>query len=128
MPDAYDEEGGVNQEKRFSVAMQRYRDPNAEDKMNPLAEQEAWEEHQIGKAMLKFGSKNKKQVSDEYQFVYEDQINFIKASVMDGDKFDHEETEDSLEKSRAKSALEALQDIYNTLPQVGKCIIANPSG
>lgn len=25
MPDAYDQEGGVNQEKRFSVAMQRYR-------------------------------------------------------------------------------------------------------
>lgn len=25
MPDAYDEEGGVNQEKRFAVAMERYR-------------------------------------------------------------------------------------------------------
>lgn len=25
MPEAYDQEGGVNQEKRFSVAMQRYR-------------------------------------------------------------------------------------------------------
>lgn len=25
------------------------RDPNAEDKMNPFVEQEAWEEHQIGK-------------------------------------------------------------------------------
>jgi hypothetical protein len=25
MPEAYDEEGGVNQEKRFSVALQRYR-------------------------------------------------------------------------------------------------------
>jgi len=26
-----------------------YRDPNAEEKMNPFAEQEAWEEHQIGR-------------------------------------------------------------------------------
>nr|KYP55752.1 Putative pre-mRNA-splicing factor ATP-dependent RNA helicase DHX16 [Cajanus cajan] len=67
MPEAYDQEGVVNQEKRFSVAMQRYR------------------------------------------YVFEDQIDFIKASVMDGDKFDYEEMEDSLEKSRAKSALEALQ-------------------
>ena len=25
MPDAYDEDGGVNQEKRFAVALQRYR-------------------------------------------------------------------------------------------------------
>ncbi|TKY73326.1 putative pre-mRNA-splicing factor ATP-dependent RNA helicase DHX16 [Spatholobus suberectus] len=109
MPEAYDQEGGVNQEKRFSVVMQRYRDPNAEDKMNPFAEQEAWEEHQIGKAMLKFGSKNKKQVSDDYQFVFEDQIEFIKASIMDRDKFDYEEMEDSLGKSKAKPALEALQ-------------------
>ncbi|KAL2319809.1 hypothetical protein Fmac_028778 [Flemingia macrophylla] len=116
MPEAYDQEGVVNQEKRFSVAMQRYRDPNAEEKMNPFAEQEAWEEHQIGKATLKYGSKNKKQVSDDYQFVFEDQIDFIKASVMDGDKFDYEEMEDSLEKSRAKSALEALQEERKKLP------------
>lgn len=25
MPDAYDQDGGVNQEKRFSVAVERYR-------------------------------------------------------------------------------------------------------
>lgn len=25
MPEAYDQDGGVNQEKRFSVAVQRYR-------------------------------------------------------------------------------------------------------
>ncbi|KAL5159153.1 Pre-mRNA-splicing factor ATP-dependent RNA helicase DEAH1 [Glycine soja] len=110
MPEAYDHEGGVNQEKRFSVAMQHYRDLNAEDKMNPFVEQEAWEEHQIGKATLKFGSKNKKQVSDDYQYVFEDQIDFIKASVMEGDKFDYEEMEDSHEKSKAKSAFEALQE------------------
>ncbi|KAK7301562.1 hypothetical protein RJT34_12429 [Clitoria ternatea] len=116
MPEAYDQEGGVSQEKRFSVAMQRYRDPNAEDKMNPFAEQEAWEEHQIGKATLKYGSKNKKQVSEDYQFVFEDQIDFIKESVMDGDKFDYEEMEDSLKKSRAQSALEALQEERKKLP------------
>ncbi|TKY49698.1 putative pre-mRNA-splicing factor ATP-dependent RNA helicase DHX16 [Spatholobus suberectus] len=114
MPEAYDQEGGVNQEKRFSVAMQRYRDPNPEEKVNPLAEQEAWEEHQIGNAEVWF--KNKKQASDDYQFVFEDQINFIKASVMEGDKFDYEETEDSLENSRAKSALEALQEERKKLP------------
>ncbi|XP_020969244.1 pre-mRNA-splicing factor ATP-dependent RNA helicase DEAH1-like isoform X1 [Arachis ipaensis] len=89
MPEAYDQEGGVNQEKRFSVAMQRYRDTNAEEK---------------------------KQAADDYQFVFEDQIDFIKASVMDGDNFDYEEMEDSLEKSRAKSALEALQEERKKLP------------
>ncbi|CAK8572444.1 unnamed protein product [Lathyrus sativus] len=116
MPDAYDQEGGVNQEKRFSVAMQRYRDTHAEEKMNPFAEQEAWEEHQSGKATLKYGSKNKKQASDDYQYVFEDQIDFIKASVMDGDKFDFDEMEDSIEKSKVKSASEALQAERKKLP------------
>ncbi|RXH96420.1 hypothetical protein DVH24_008924 [Malus domestica] len=116
MPDAYDDENGVNQEKRFSVAVQRYRDQSAGDKMNPFAEQEAWEDHQIGKATLKFGSKNKKQMSDDYQFVFEDQIEFIKASVMDGDKFDDDGEPSELVESRAKSALEKLQEDRKTLP------------
>ncbi|KAF4392626.1 hypothetical protein F8388_003046 [Cannabis sativa] len=116
MPDAYDDQdGGVNQEKRFSVAVQRYRDPTAGDKMNPFAEQEAWEEHQIGKATLKFGSKNKKQTTDDYQFVFEDQIDFIKASVMDGDEFTVEH-DDLHEKSMAQSAFEKLQEERKTLP------------
>ncbi|XP_022739034.1 pre-mRNA-splicing factor ATP-dependent RNA helicase DEAH1 isoform X2 [Durio zibethinus] len=116
MPEAYDQEGVVDQEKRFAVALQRYRDPTAGDKMNPFAEQEAWEEHQIGKATLKFGSKNKKQTFDDYQFVFEDQIEFIKASVMDGDKFDNELSTDSPETSKAKSELEKLQEDRKMLP------------
>ncbi|XP_015869881.3 pre-mRNA-splicing factor ATP-dependent RNA helicase DEAH1 isoform X1 [Ziziphus jujuba] len=115
MPEAYDQEGGVNQEKRFAVAIQRYRDSGAGDKMNPFAEQEAWEDHQIGKATLKFGSKNKKR-SDDYQFVFEDQIEFIKASVMDGDEFDSEQLMESSEKSKAQSELEKLQADRKTLP------------
>lgn len=116
IPDAYDLEGGVNQEKRFSVASQRYRDPDAADKMNPFAEQEAWEEHQIGKAKLKFGSKDRKSRSEDYQFVFEDQIEFIKAAVMDGVNVDQEPSTDSIEKTLAKSAFEKLQEDRKTLP------------
>ncbi|KAJ8451442.1 hypothetical protein Cgig2_017833 [Carnegiea gigantea] len=117
MPDAYDVEGGVNQEKRFAVALQRYRDGGESGgKMNPFAEQDAWEEHQIGKATLKFGSKDKKQSADNYEFVFEDQIDFIKASVMEGDKFEDEMSTESLEESNAKSALEKLKEERKTLP------------
>ncbi|XP_051114585.1 pre-mRNA-splicing factor ATP-dependent RNA helicase DEAH1-like [Andrographis paniculata] len=116
MPDAYDQDGGVNQEKRFSVALQRYRDPTAEEKMNPFAEQEAWEEHQIGKATLKFGSKNKKQNQDDYEFVFEDQIEFIKATVMDGENVAQESSAESPEASAAKTAFEKLQSDRKTLP------------
>ncbi|CAK9147996.1 unnamed protein product [Ilex paraguariensis] len=116
MPDAYDEEGGVNQEKRFSVALQRYRDPSGVDKMNPFAEQEAWEDHQIGKATLNYGSKDRKQKSDDYQFVFEDQIEFIKASVMDGANFEQGLSTESIDKSLAISEFEKLQDERKTLP------------
>ncbi|GAB2270078.1 Pre-mRNA-splicing factor ATP-dependent RNA helicase DEAH1 [Dionaea muscipula] len=116
MPDAYDLEGGVNQEKRFSVAVERYRDRESGGKMNPFAEQEAWEDHQIGKATLKFGSKDKKQNADDYEFVFEDQIDFIKASVMDGDKFEDDTLTRSLEDLEAQSALEKLQNERKTLP------------
>ncbi|KAL6839138.1 hypothetical protein ACP4OV_031029 [Aristida adscensionis] len=84
MPEAYDMGENVNQEKRFSVAMQRYKDPEGKDKMNPFAEQEAWEEHQIGKSKLQFGSKNRKRSSDDYQYVFEDGIDFVKSSVIEG--------------------------------------------
>uniref|UniRef100_A0A6N2KW12 Uncharacterized protein n=1 Tax=Salix viminalis TaxID=40686 RepID=A0A6N2KW12_SALVM len=84
--------------------------------MNPFAEQEAWEDHQIQKATLEYGSKTKKQLSDDYQFVFEDQIEFIKATVVEGDKFDDELATESLDESNAKSALEKLQEDRKTLP------------
>ncbi|XP_077211429.1 pre-mRNA-splicing factor ATP-dependent RNA helicase DEAH1-like isoform X2 [Tasmannia lanceolata] len=115
MPEAYDQDGGVNQEKRFAAAVQRYRDLGTGDKMNPFAEQEAWEEHQIGKATLKFGSKDKKKISEDYQFVFEDQIEFIKDTVMRGENVKGLLTETATDLS-AKSMLQNLQDERKTLP------------
>ncbi|KAL9438477.1 hypothetical protein AB3S75_024199 [Citrus x aurantiifolia] len=114
IPDAYDEEGHVNQEKRFAVSLQRYNLDSAGDKMNPFAEQEAWEEHQMGKASLKYGSKNKNQ-SNDYEYVFEDKIDFIRDSVIDGENLDelHSELPD---KSKEQSALEMLQEERKTLP------------
>ncbi|KAF6165161.1 hypothetical protein GIB67_000745 [Kingdonia uniflora] len=116
MPEPYDEHGRVNQEKRFSVALQRYRDVNSVEKMNPFAEQEAWEEHQIGKATLTFGSKNKNQTSNDYQYVFEDQIDFIKASVIDGVNYGEDEQSSEPPESSEKSALNKLQEDRKTLP------------
>ncbi|XP_072955419.1 pre-mRNA-splicing factor ATP-dependent RNA helicase DEAH1-like isoform X1 [Typha angustifolia] len=116
MPEAYDVEGGINQEKRFAAAMQRYRDGGAGDKMNPFAEQEAWEEHQIGKATLKFGSRDKKQAVDDFQYVFEDGIDFIKASVMDGIQYEDELPAESSDASSAKSVSEKLQEERKKLP------------
>lgn len=119
IPDAYDDqEGGVDQEKRFAVAVQRYKDLDSREKMDPFAEQEAWEDHQIGKARLKFGSKNKK-ASDDYQFVFEDQINFIKESVMAGENYEDDMHPKEAQDAAEKTALEELQEVRKSLPIYG---------
>ncbi|WOL07745.1 pre-mRNA-splicing factor ATP-dependent RNA helicase DEAH1 isoform X2 [Canna indica] len=116
MPEAYDQEGGVNQEKRFAAAMQRYRDPGAAEKMDPFAEQEAWENYQSGKATLQFGSKDKKLASADYQFVFEDGIDFIKESIMDGVNYEDDTASANPDDSSAKTAFEKLQEDRKTLP------------
>jgi pre-mRNA-splicing factor ATP-dependent RNA helicase DHX16 len=118
IPTAYDDQnqkGGVNQEKRFAVAMERYRDTGGSEKMNPFAEQEAWEDHQIGKATLQYGSKDRKQVSEAYNLVFENQIDFIQDQVMAGENFEQESSE-AFEKSLAVTAFEKLQADRKTLP------------
>ncbi|KAK2636542.1 hypothetical protein Ddye_031334 [Dipteronia dyeriana] len=114
MPASYDEQGRIDQRQRFDVALQRYSQENLAENTKPFKEQDAWEEHQMGKAALKYGSENKKQISNNYQFVFEDQIDFIDPSVIDGDKFDHQEM--VIEKKTSKSVLEILQDERKTLP------------
>ncbi|KAL9243279.1 hypothetical protein vseg_017186 [Gypsophila vaccaria] len=117
MPEAYDDHNNVNQKKRIDVLLERYRDAGESGgKMNPFADQENWEGHQSGKATLKFGSKDKKPSADNYEFVFEDQIDFVRQSVMEGDNFEGKMSSESLLESQAKSALEKLQEDRKTLP------------
>ncbi|KAL6224126.1 hypothetical protein ACLB2K_002982 [Fragaria x ananassa] len=119
MPDAYDDvERGVAQQKRFSVALQRYRDCNAGDKMNSFEQQKSWGDQQLGKATLKFGSKNKKGVSDEYDFVYEDQIDFTRGFLTEEDKFvDDKQLQSTKLLELSENILkEKLQEERKTLP------------
>ncbi|XP_045818872.1 pre-mRNA-splicing factor ATP-dependent RNA helicase DEAH1-like [Trifolium pratense] len=106
MPEAYDDQqsAAVNQEKRFSVAMQHYYDDDHKE--------EAWEDYQIRKALLKYGSNDIRKVSDDYQLIFEDKTDFIKAEMMDGYK---NNLEMAFEKSsRAKRPV--LQEERKKLP------------
>ncbi|KAH7280381.1 hypothetical protein KP509_37G064800 [Ceratopteris richardii] len=117
MPESYDREGKVKQDRRFAVALERYKDVDGEnEKMNPFAEQEAWEEHQIGKAKLQFGAANRKK-KDDYEYVFEDQIDFVKADLLEGFNEDDMEMEEAeIKKSAEKSAFMQLQEERKTLP------------
>ncbi len=54
------------------------------DEAAPWKEQENWEQEQIRKAGMAVGSRAGKAKPKEYDFVFEDQIDFIKDSAMAG--------------------------------------------
>ncbi|KAJ4748475.1 RNA helicase family protein [Rhynchospora pubera] len=110
MPDAYDMDGAINQERRFSVASRHDRDAEGlKKKMNPFLEQEAWEQHQIEKTTLKFGSRDREVNAKDYDYVFEDQIDFVKVSVM-GD------TDERPNETESKTSFEGLQEDRKSLP------------
>ena len=59
------------------------RDVKEDEETTPWAEQQTWESEQIKKASMKVGSKDKKK--QEYDLVFEDQIDFIIDHVEKGD-------------------------------------------
>ncbi|KAG7616260.1 DEAD/DEAH box helicase domain [Arabidopsis thaliana x Arabidopsis arenosa] len=77
-PDAYDQEGCIDQKKRFDVAKERYCERRRSGRV--VTEQEAWEDHQAQKARVRFGAKDKKQVVDGYEFVFDDLTGFVEES------------------------------------------------
>ncbi|KAJ3703886.1 hypothetical protein LUZ61_007591 [Rhynchospora tenuis] len=85
MPDAYDLDGAINQEKRFSVAKRASTNTEAVQMMNTFSAQEAWEAQQIGKSIYKFGSQDRNKTCD-YSYILEDQIDSVKGSVLNGNK------------------------------------------
>jgi len=77
MPEAYDKADRVSRNKRFVVALKRYKDVEAENKVYKVTEKEDWLKQQMNKATLKFGATSKKKAPNDYEYVFEDdQIHF----------------------------------------------------
>ncbi|KAK1696880.1 hypothetical protein QYE76_013577 [Lolium multiflorum] len=120
IPEAYDAAGNVHQEKRFAVATQRYDDPDkaARDgnKRSNFSEQEDWEEQQIRKSRLHFGSNDAGLAGDGYELLFDDDdaVEFVKSAVQmdEGDQMD-----ELAEAIDAKVTLKReLQDERKNLP------------
>jgi pre-mRNA-splicing factor ATP-dependent RNA helicase DHX16 len=113
IPDAYDDAANVDQEKRFSVARSRHDDGQGRGgKANAFSDQESWEEQQIRKSQLQFGSKDRWCTSKKYEFVFDDAVEFVKLSTMAEDEAD--ELADEID---ADATLQReLQDERKTLP------------
>lgn len=84
MPDSYeDAEGKIDKEKKYSALYKRYEEAKVE-----LTEQQLWEKSQIDKATVHFGAAKKpdeKSAKDDkkYEFVFENQIDFIKTDILE---------------------------------------------
>lgn len=80
LPDTYeDEHGRLDKAKRESVLTARYQ---VEEELK--TEQEQWEEEQQHVAAVHFGAKDLKQKGLEYDYVFDDQIDFISSEILKG--------------------------------------------
>ncbi|PRW59127.1 pre-mRNA-splicing factor ATP-dependent RNA helicase DHX16 isoform A [Chlorella sorokiniana] len=122
MPTGYEDEKGRSQ--KYEVLTQRYRDVEAEEKQEtPWAQQEQFEAEQIKKAASKFGAKDRKSKAESYDYVFEDQIEFIVDQYLAGSGPEVEETkEEKLKREREareaeqRSEFEQIQEARKLLP------------
>ncbi|KAF3605874.1 hypothetical protein DY000_02048879 [Brassica cretica] len=90
-----EDEDNVEEEKRFAVAVQRYKDLDSREKMDPFAE---WEDHQIGLARVRKSDGSVCRLESQYE-----------------DGMHPKEAQDAAE----KTALEELQEVRKSLPIYG---------
>jgi len=84
IPDAYEDSAGrVDRKKKEAALNARY-----VEEVQPKSDQDQWVEKQMAISSVKFGS-NKGNVNDkgeEYEYVFEDQIEFVSAEVLKSTK------------------------------------------
>ncbi|KAK9142178.1 hypothetical protein Syun_011578 [Stephania yunnanensis] len=105
MLEFYDHEGGVNQGKRFVAALERYRDTKFCGKNESICRKGGMGRSSNWKGYLpNLVQKNKKQeiADDDYQYVFEDQIDFIKESLIGGVNDEEELTEEGFQENEGR--------------------------
>ncbi|UPQ99353.1 P-loop-containing nucleoside triphosphate hydrolase [Chloropicon primus] len=123
IPDAYTNEEGKEQtrDERYAAALERYKDKVDKDDANPFKEQDAWEAHQSKHAKLSTGAEaGRREEGQSYDFVFEDQVEFIKEDLMTGNldllEEDEGEREAKLRDLEEKSERERMKAVRASLP------------
>lgn len=119
IPDGYeDERGRIDKQKRDAVLTTRYADDE-----EVKTEQEIWEEEQSKIASVHFGARDRKKPAEDYEYVFEDQINFVANEMMkgnleesDGDALHEKESQTTEEMLKNLSDHEKLLHLRRTLP------------
>lgn len=113
IPEVYDMEGSVNQDKRFAVGLKKYEDAAAVNGRTSFEARELWEDAQIRRANLMFGSKDRRRDSDDHQLVLDDHIDFLEAGMINCDESEIKSLTESLNRSLAIGKLQCDKE---TLP------------
>ena len=127
MPAAYDDGGEGAAEKRYGVLKAKYTEGDKADgnEQTVWGQQEMLEKEQISRAAIPVGAKDRKGKEKAYDFVFEDQIDFIVDSYMKGDNVDalaEETNEERMRREREereaakRSAFEQIQEDRKRLP------------
>ncbi|CAG0883973.1 unnamed protein product, partial [Darwinula stevensoni] len=86
----------------------------------PHAEQRKWEEEKLSSATMKFGAKDAEQKhrekSKKYDYVLDDEIEFVQVFQMPGTKEESEETEEQRRKKEIKKQKQSLEETRKSLP------------
>ena len=104
MPDANDRNQGNG-----AAVVDRYAEKD--DKVNPFAEQEAWEQEQARKASMRTGAVSGRAQSkgEEYELLFDDQIDFIRDAMLAGDDVDAADDDGDTAEEKARKAREAAR-------------------
>ncbi|XP_001601553.2 pre-mRNA-splicing factor ATP-dependent RNA helicase DHX16 [Nasonia vitripennis] len=80
------------------------------DREPPQSEQSKWESDQMSSAVFKFGAKNKK-AQEEYELLLADEVEFVQALQMPGDKKDKK-----IEEKPKERKLTTIEETQKSLP------------
>ncbi|KAK9845793.1 hypothetical protein WJX81_002540 [Elliptochloris bilobata] len=108
LPDSYEANGQRSQ--RYEVLTARYREVDEDGEGAPWREQETWEGEQIKKASMRVGAQDRAAAAAQYDFVIDDQIEFIKDQALAGDLDLDESAEAAEERERAAAAAAAKSE------------------
>jgi pre-mRNA-splicing factor ATP-dependent RNA helicase DHX16 len=116
IPDGYeDERGRIDKDKRDAVLTTRYADDE-----EVKTEQELWEEEQSKIATVHFGARDRKRASDDYEYVFEDQISFVTNEMkLQGTREGGDSADDAL---HAQADLRDQEEVLKTLTDHEKLI------
>lgn len=85
LPDSeFNSSGKIDSQKEMAKLTQRYVDSDIKE-IGENVDQLAWEQAKLNMANLKFGAEDRRDAPSEYDYVFDDQIEFLQQEILAGE-------------------------------------------